>query len=60
MIKYFCDRCGEEMSEYKYLNDSYSITVFAEVNTINEEQYKLCGSCYRDFKKFIKGDKSNG
>lgn len=57
MIKYYCDRCGAELSEYNYNHNSYSVGVIA---TDNNDNYMICTDCYFDFKKFIKERKNDG
>ena len=64
MIKYFCDRCGKQVSDRVYTDEMYDVSVVAG-NCVrgtqpNDLEYKLCQSCYFAFKDFIKGDKSNG
>ena len=54
MIKYFCDRCGYELTAYEYEN--HCTTISKEVALEEPYRYKLCGLCTAQFKKFISGE----
>lgn len=54
MIKYFCDRCGHELTSYEYENQC--TTIFKDVAFDAQHQYKLCGFCTAQFGKFISGE----
>lgn len=55
MIKYYCDRCGREMTEYSYECDSALITIQPKLIE-DRKEYRLCGTCESGFNRFIKGD----
>ena len=54
MIKYFCDRCGHELTSYEYENSC--TTISTDVALDKQYQYKLCGFCTAQFRKFISGE----
>ena len=54
MIKYFCDRCGCELTAYEYENQC--TTISKDVALDKQYQYKLCGFCTAQFTKFISGE----
>jgi hypothetical protein len=61
MKKYFCDVCGVEITE----KDSYAIdhgkvddTHDGNLQASVMESEDTCSSCYKKFKKFLKGDKT--
>jgi hypothetical protein len=54
MIKFFCDRCGSELTEYEYNN---SCTTISKAVAFDEQySYKLCGFCTAQFTKFLSGE----
>lgn len=57
MIKYFCDRCGEELCDYN-MNEIFTVTVKppevrAWADDAETETYILCYDCVRELNKFI-------
>ena len=54
MIKYYCDRCGHELTTYEY--EKHCTTIIKDVSLDEQQQYKLCGFCTAQFTKFISGE----
>lgn len=54
MIKYYCDRCGCELTVYEYENQCTTISKDVAFN--DPQQYKLCGFCTSQFTRFISGE----
>ena len=56
MLKYFCDRCGVEMSEYAYRTAAIirPIDNTEEIDDPTEKDYKICDSCKYAFINFMK------
>lgn len=54
MIKYFCDRCGCELTAYEYENSC--TTISKDVALDKQYSYKLCGECTAQFGRFISGE----
>ena len=52
MIKYFCDRCGNELSGFDYDN-ACRVTISSEDNE-DLTIYKLCSNCEFAVRHFIK------
>ncbi len=57
MVKYFCDRCGNEMSTYEYDN-ACNVTISSEDVNDGLTIYKLCSNCEFAVRHFIKENKS--
>lgn len=53
MIKYFCDRCGRELTTYEY--EKQCTTIFRDLAFDAQHQYKLCDFCTSQFDMFISG-----
>ena len=54
MIKYYCDRCGREMTAYEYENSC--TTISKDIAFDGRYSYKLCGMCTAQFGRFISGE----
>lgn len=54
MIKYYCDRCGCELTSYEYENSC--TTISKDVAFDEQYKYKICGLCAAQFDKFISGE----
>ena len=54
MIKYYCDRCGEEMDGLlMFVIDVQPPTLRASSDKIYPNNYQLCRGCLNDVDKFI-------
>lgn len=54
MIKYFCDRCGRELTSYEYENRCTTLSL--DIASNGRYSYKLCDFCAAQFGKFISGE----
>lgn len=59
MIKYFCDRCGNELSEYDY-ERAARVTISDPDDVTSISTYKLCSNCEFAVKHFIKENYKGG
>lgn len=53
-----CDRCGKEnIPSYISLEGSLNISIRMGLYSLNcnHESFDLCGSCIKEFKRFMKG-----
>ena len=53
MIKYFCDRCGNELTPYEYDN-STQVTITDHDDADSLMIYHVCSNCEFAIKHFIK------
>lgn len=58
MIKYFCDRCGDEIGDYN-MNEIFEVTVKSQAairlwnDDVKTGAYMLCYDCVRELNKFL-------
>ena len=58
MIKYFCDRCGDEIGNYN-INEIFEVTVKSPAairpwgDDVKTGSYMFCYDCVRELNKFI-------
>ena len=53
MLKYFCDRCGTEMSSYDYDNAA-QVTITDKYDADSLKIYTVCSNCEFAIKHFMK------
>jgi Zn finger protein HypA/HybF involved in hydrogenase expression len=54
MIKYYCDRCKIELTEYEYTNSC--TTIDRDITSNVHRGYRICNTCTSEFNKFISGE----
>lgn len=57
MIKVFCDKCGEDVTQDNFVVDFATNTPMRTIGEIDGEELHLCRPCFKLVLEFITGEK---
>lgn len=54
MIKFYCDRCGKDMTEEEHISLTLEYIGNGEPSPKAPDEYDICSECLRELDEFLK------